>query len=299
MIKTGEKSGDILIDGNFSRNEIKRINTDLRAEIKTFFVSHTHLDHVSNIHFYENPTTKIFCPLPEDRYLKNMNIFLKENGMVDFGVDNVFRDLIYKGFEFKNLTHVNEFQPGEKYIFNKNTIETIHIPGHSPGHTAYLIRYNSEVKRAVLFVSDIGIEHSSPWYGLKHCNLEDFRTSLRKIEKIYLDKKNDNLILTSAHGTVYLTEQPYIFKKALKKIDSNEEKVLQSFNYDHPLEQKDVVFKGVYYPEKHIKCLNPGIREVHYFWEWSMILHHVNELVKKGKLVEKGADPKSYLRSSE
>jgi len=299
LIKNGEKSGDILIDGNFSKNEIKRLNIDLNAEINTFFVSHTHLDHVSNLHFYENPSIKIFCPVPEDRYLKNMNIFLKENGMVDFGVDNIFRELIYEEFEFKNLTHVHEFKPGTKFTYNRNIIETIHIPGHSPGHTAYLIRDNSEVRRAILFVSDIGIERSGPWYGLSHCSLEDVRISIRKMENVYLGNNNGDIILTSAHGTAYFTKQPEIFKKALKRIDGNEEKVLQSFNYDYPLGLKDVIFKGVYYPEKHIARLSPSVKKIHFFWEWNIILHHVNELIEKGKLVEKSEDPSTYLCSSE
>ena len=227
LIKNIENSGNILIDCNFNYNEIQELCKSLNNNIKSYFVSHTHLDHVSNLHFYEDLGVKIYCPVPEDRYLKDMNIFMKENGMVDCGIDDIFKTTIYHELNFKDIKYVNAFKPGETFNYGKIDLETIHIPGHSPGHTAFLIREKTKRRRNVLFVSDLGIEKSGPWYGLKHCSLEDYRVSIKKIEDIYL---NDDVILASSHGISYFTKQLQIFKNALKRIEINEEKVLKIFN---------------------------------------------------------------------
>jgi glyoxylase-like metal-dependent hydrolase (beta-lactamase superfamily II) len=293
-VKNIENSENILIDCNFNLDEIQTLNDSLENGIQAHYSSHTHLDHVSNLHFYEDLGVTIYCPVPEDRYLKDMNIFTKENGMFDCGIDDIFINTIYNELNFKNLKSVNAFKPGETFNCGKIRLETIHAPGHSPGHTAYLIRDKTKRRRKVLFVADLGIEKSGPWYGLKHCSLDEYRNSLREIQDIYL---SDNIILTSAHGKSCFTKQPQIFKTALKRIEINEEKVLEMFNLIKPQNLKEITLKGVYYPENHIKRLSPEFKKVHFVWEWYIILHHINELIEKGKL--KKINPELKIFSSQ
>jgi len=293
LIKNIENSGNILIDCNFNTNEIQELSDNLNNKIEAYFVSHTHLDHVSNIHFYEDHGVKIYCPIPEDRYLKDMNIFLRENGMFGFGVDEIFKNFIYKGLNFKDLTKVNAFKPNANFNYGKIILETIHIPGHSLGHTAYLIRDKTDVRRKIIFVSDLGIEKSGPWYGLKYCNLKAFRNSIKKVEDFYLN--NNNIILTSGHGRSYLTKQPVIFKNALRKIKTNERKVLSMFHAEKPKGLKDITLKGVYYTEKHVSRLPKDFKKIHFCWESYIILHHINELIEKSKLIEVNPEQKTFI----
>ena len=292
LVKNVESSRNILIDCNFNQDEIQTLNDSLSNGIFAHYSSHTHLDHVSNLHFYEDLGIKIYCPVPEERYLKDMNIFLKENGMVDCGVDNIFRNLIYFKLNFKNLKHCNAFKPGATFNYGKISLETFHIPGHSPGHTAYLIRDNTKSRNPVLYVSDLGIEKSGPWYGLKHCSLKEYRDSIKKIEDIYL---TDDMVLASGHGKSYFTKQLPIFKNALKRIEINEGRVLKMFNSEKPKNLKEITLKGVYYPENHIKRLNTDAKKIHFCWEWYIILHHVDELIKKGKLTETDSEHKGFV----
>lgn len=292
LIKNSENSENILIDCNFNYGEIQTLNDSLSNGICAYYSSHTHLDHVSNLHYFEDLGIPIYCPIPEDRYLKDMNIFLKENGMVDCGVDNIFRNLIYFKLNFKNLKHSNAFKPGETFNYGKISLETFHMPGHSPGHTAYLIRDKTKSRNPVLFVSDLGIEKSGPWYGLKHCSLKEYRDSIKKIEDIYL---SDDMVLASGHGKSYLTKQLQIFKNALKRIEINEGRVLKMFDSKKPKSLKEITLKGIYYPENHLKRLPPDARKIHFCWEWYIILHHINELREKGKLKEIDHELKSYV----
>ncbi len=295
LIKNIENSGNILIDCNFNSNEIQELYKSLNNKLTAYYASHTHLDHVSNIHYYETLGVKIYCPIPEDRYLKDMNTFMEENGMVDCGVDDIFRNIILQTLNFKHLTRCTAFKPGTKFNYGKIILETIHIPGHSPGHTAYLIRDKTCVRRDILFVSDLGIERSGPWYGLKHCNLKAYRNSIKKIEDIYLYGSSDDKILASGHGKSYLIKQPEIFRNTLKKIEINEGKVLSMFHADKPKNLNDITLKGVYYTEKHIRNLFTDFKKIHFFWEWYIILHHINELIEKNKLIEVDSEQKSFM----
>ncbi|MHA2268428.1 MAG: MBL fold metallo-hydrolase, partial [Promethearchaeota archaeon] len=281
LVKNVENSKNILIDCNFTLDEILNLNDSLDDGIHIHYSSHTHLDHVSNLHFYENLGVRIYCPIPEDRYLKDMNIFMEENGMTEYGIDDIFLKEIYQRLKFKNLLHVEGFKPGITFSYGNFNIETFHIPGHSPGHTAFLIRDKTLKKRDILFVSDIGIEKSGPWYGLKHCSLMDYRKSIKKLEEVYM---NDNFILISSHGNSFSKKQPQIFKNALKRIEINEGRVLDMFDSKVPKSIDEITFKGVYYSENHLKRLPSDFKKIHYFWEWYLILHHINELVEKEKL---------------
>ena len=292
LVKNIENSGNILIDCNFNFDEIQSLNNSLNNNIYAHYSSHTHLDHVSSLHFYEDLGIKTYCPVPEDRYLKDMNIFMKENGMVDCGVDEIFRNIIYQELHFKDLKCVNEFKPGASFNYGRISLETFHIPGHSPGHTAYLIRDNTKSRRKVLFVSDIGIEKSGPWYGLKHCSLNDYRVSVKKIEDLYL---NDDIILASSHGKSFFTKQKQIFKNILSRIEINEDKVLNMFNSEKPKNLKEITLKGVYYSENHIKRLPTDFKKIHFVWEWFIILHHINELIEKGKLKKIDLEHQTYV----
>jgi glyoxylase-like metal-dependent hydrolase (beta-lactamase superfamily II) len=183
-----------------------------------------------------------------------------------------------------------------KFDYGNIVLETIHIPGHSPGQTAYLISNKTCTRKDVLFVSDIGIERSGPWYGLKHCNLNDYRNSIEKVEDIYLHSGSDDVILASGHSkSPYFIKQPEIFRNTLEKIEINETRVLSMFNADEPKKLNDVTLKGVYYPEKHIKNLFADYRKIHFFWEWYIIFHHINELIEKGKLIEVDPEHKSFI----
>ncbi|MHA1884262.1 MAG: MBL fold metallo-hydrolase [Promethearchaeota archaeon] len=289
FIKNSDNSGNILIDCNFQKSELKELLDKLNYNIAAYFASHTHLDHVSNINFYEDHGIEIYCPIPEDRYLKDMDVFIRENGMTDFGVDEIFRKIIYEELNFKNLTDVTPIEPNSKFLHGNVTLKTLPIPGHSPGQIAFMVSMKNGERKKILFVSDIGIEKTGPWYGLNHCSLNEYRNSLNKIEALYLKNHADNIILVSSHGDPYIGKQPEIFKKTLRKIESNETKVLNLFKSGEPKSLNDITLKGTFYPIKFVANLHPNMKRIHDCWEGYIMLHHINELIEKDIL--KVADP--------
>ena len=277
--------GNILIDCNcFYEKEIKELTDD---QIKAYFVSHVHLDHVYNLHFYEefNPYVKIYCPIPENEYLKDFNNFVKDNGTLDFGIGDNFKKFAFEELKFKEIKTVIGFKPGKEFEFDNIHLKTIPIPGHSPAHTAFSIEDKNEQKRKILFVADLGLTKMGAWYGFKYSNLNDVRESVKRIEKIYL---NDDYIITSGHGPIIFEKQPQIFSDLLRKMDESENKLLNMFDPSNPKGLDDLIFKGLFFSENYIKPVKGDRESILFFFENNMIMSHITELVEKGKIIEVG-----------
>jgi glyoxylase-like metal-dependent hydrolase (beta-lactamase superfamily II) len=273
--------GDILIDCNcFYKKEIEELT---KNQIDAYFVSHVHLDHVYNLHFYEeiDPNIKIYCPFPENEYLRDFNKFIKANGTLDFGIGDEFKHFAFKELNFKELNSVIGFSPGIEFEFNNIFIKTFHIPGHSPGHTAFSIEDKKEQKKKILFVSDIGLTKMGAWYGFKYSNLKDVRESIKKIEKIYL---NNNYIITSGHGPIIFEKQPKLFSDLLIKMDNINKMLLDMLDSEKPKSLDDLIFKGLFFSEDYINSRKGD--SILYFFENNMIISHIKELMEEGRVIE-------------
>ena len=281
IVIKNKNMGDILIDCNcFYKKEIKELT---KNQIEAYFVSHVHLDHAYNLHFYEEyaPNIKIYCPIPEHEFLKDFNKFIKANGTLDFGIGDEFKYFAFKELNFKELHSVIGFTPGTEFVFNNILLKTIHIPGHSPGQTAFSIEDTNHHNRKILFVSDIGLTKMGAWYGFKYSNLKDVRESIKKIENIYL---NDDYIITSGHGPILKEKQPNIFNDLLIKMDNVNENILNMLDSEKPRSIDDLIFKGLFFSENYIKSREGD--NILYFFETNMISSHIKELVEKGEVIE-------------
>jgi len=282
LIKNVKNSGNILIDCNFSKREYIQLLNDLNHKVTAYFATHTHLDHVNNLHHLERlkPDLQIYCPIPENEYLLNIDNFIKVNGALDFGVGEPLKNLL-KGFlRFKELKSVIGFQPGKIFNFGEINIKTIPAFSHSPGHSIFLIK---NIPRSILFASDMGLEDFGPWYGFKYNKLKDIREDINKIEELYL---NNDFILASSHGEIIFEKNYEEFKKILHKIDQREEDLLKLFKKDPntPKSLKDLTLKGFIYSPRVVSKwtqLSNDMDRLISFWESYFILNHVDELLEK------------------
>ncbi|MCP4680014.1 MAG: MBL fold metallo-hydrolase [Deltaproteobacteria bacterium] len=294
LVEGADQGGAVLIDCNLEREEHEELRKKVGGRIDAYFVSHVHLDHVNFLRNVVALDTRIFCPVPEHRYLRDLNVFMEENGAVDFGIDREMKYYVSEVLQFNAQISVDPFNSGESFVFGDVTIETIHVPGHSPGHTAFLInRGSSKNTRTVLFVSDIGIEPLGAWYGFKYCDLDAMRNSVSKLEAIYL---GEDSILASSHAPVFFEKRPEVFQQILTKIDRNERRLLEMFNTEIPRGLEDVTLKSVFYNTRSMERMSKMERKLYFFWEGSLLLNHIAELVANGTLIE--TDDNKWLLST-
>lgn len=111
------------------------------------------------------------------------------------------------------------FKDGEVLDFGGVRLTAIHLPGHSPGHTAF---YHEET--GVLFSGDIDLTSFGPWYGYPSSDIWTFLESIDRIKEI-----NPRLMVSGHKGVMedHLQERLTAYKEA---IFSREEEILVSLS---------------------------------------------------------------------
>jgi glyoxylase-like metal-dependent hydrolase (beta-lactamase superfamily II) len=295
VINNVANSGNILIDCNFSRSELRKLIKKIGGSVDKYIATHVHLDHVNNTHIIRRlqPTLDILCPEPEHQYLMNIDKFNEANGSVEFGVSDLLKEMFSEFMGFKEIENVIGFKSDAVMKFGGIILRFIPITSHSPGHFALIIENTEEAQRKILFVSDIGIEKFGPWLGFKYNNIPDIKRDVKLLEEIY---RKDDYILTSSHSGIEFEKKPEIFQKfILNKIDEKTKKVLLHFDTETPKSLNDLVFQGIIYRVESIEkysAVKPDARDLWYFWEAGCILNIILELVNQQILTEVGTNPK-------
>ncbi|MFO8017661.1 MAG: MBL fold metallo-hydrolase [Promethearchaeia archaeon] len=277
LIQDDAKNLDLLIDGNYPLSNIDELYSALPNPVCYF--SHCHLDHTAHAYYIqENYDGTILCPEQEKGYLTSLKNIMDRVGFSELGLTESYKSLAEDYMKFKPCKKVSTFNPSQHIVELSNyTIEALHIPGHSPGHTAFAIKAKNSSDANVFYVSDIG---SHPYYGDFNSNLPEYRNSIDKLEQIY---HADTYILNPAHGKVYLEKEQDFFDRIRTKINKNGEKILAALSPSEPKSIRDLTYRWVLRSENRV---NPLIKDLYLLWDGGMIYHHLQEFIAQG-LVEK------------
>jgi len=112
-------------------------------------------------------------------YLHSLEVLLTLYGMGDEGSE-AFKESLVDDFHFVPRPDVQSF--GDNHVFDLgggNTITAIPTPGHTAGHTAFLIEPDS-----VLVIGDIDLTGFGPYYADAVSSLTQFEASMNRIRDI-------------------------------------------------------------------------------------------------------------------
>ncbi|MFX0188052.1 MAG: MBL fold metallo-hydrolase [Candidatus Hodarchaeota archaeon] len=281
VIEENKNSGAVLIDTNYPFGVIDHLYTRIKSPAKALIFSHCHTDHMAHGFYHqEKYHTPLYCPVQEKDYILSIDSLIENNGFKKLGLKEQYVKMVQESMKFKEAKSVNIFNPGHDVLeYSSVELETIHIPGHSPGHTAFLIRsIQDEENRKVLYVSDIG---SHPYYGDLNCDLREYRKSIAKLEQIYL---SDDYILVPAHGTVYIKKNEEFFERIRARIRVKGEKVLSNLSKTKSKSIKELVFEGTLSDD--LEQMEQLYKDLHLLWDGGEIHQHLLEFIAQG-IVEK------------
>ncbi len=267
----------ILIDANYPFQYINDLYTRVKTPVKGLYFSHCHLDHTAHAFYQEqNYRAPIYVPIQEKNYILSIESMMESVGFRKLGLNDSYMKMVQRYMKFEECKSVNTFIPGKDVIeYSRGIIETIHIPGHSPGQTAFLIKPNEG--RKVLFVSDLG---SHPYYGDLNSDLKKYYESIDKMEQLYLSSE---FILVPAHGTIYIERDEGFFNRIREKIKDYETKIFNALSKNVPKSIKELVYEGVITPKERMVAF---IKDLYLLWDGGRIYHHLNDFIERG-LVEK------------
>jgi glyoxylase-like metal-dependent hydrolase (beta-lactamase superfamily II) len=84
-----------------------------------------------------------------------------------------FSTLVVEQFHFTPRPDAEGFGDGHVFDLGGVTVEAVHLPGHTRGHSGF------RISGGVFFLSDIDLTGFGPYYGDAWSDLEDFENSLR------------------------------------------------------------------------------------------------------------------------
>ena len=118
---------------------------------------------------------------------------------------------------------------GERIDLGGITLETIHTPGHTPGHIAFFIPEHN-----LLFAGDIDLTPFGPFYGHDFADIDDFLASIEKLKQV------EAKIVVSGHAGPFNGNLPERFREYGEVIHNRDRLLLEKLSQPKSIE----AFKG-------------------------------------------------------
>ena len=272
--KEGRNSKLIVLDVNITPNLSKAVIKEF-GPVSDYVFTHGHLDHSSHVYGWERLGAIIHAPKQEAALLLDLQNFYEGFGFnqgMEFSVVQEFGAYNH----YNPCKSVSPFESGTVLRFEEFQIETIHLPGHSMGHTGFLLP-----REKIIHISCLGFDLPrpkadgfGPWYGFEKCSIPQYLKDVDLAEKLFLERAE---ILTSSHS--YIVNNPDItpFSYIRNKIEKNQELVdqailsLKSIKLNK-ITTEDLLELDLFFPKKKMRGF---LLTIYNLWESWIIKKHV------------------------
>jgi glyoxylase-like metal-dependent hydrolase (beta-lactamase superfamily II) len=162
----------VLIDAGMGAANIAPVK---KMGIDLLILTHCHIDH--RLTRSEIMDVPFWCHAEEADFLKDRDYFLTSMGFKRSGLDLAGLFDFAPGMFSTEIDH--RLVDGESIDLGDITLETIHTPGHTPGHMAFFIPEHD-----LLFSGDIDLTPFGPFYGHDFADINDFLSSIDRLKQV-------------------------------------------------------------------------------------------------------------------
>lgn len=189
--------------------------------IDLLILTHCHIDHrLTRNEIFDVP---VWCHESEAIYLNYREYFFTSMGLKRSGLDlNGLFDFAHGMFETE-IDH--RLTDGERIELGGLTLETIHTPGHTPGHVAFFIPEHD-----LLFSGDIDLTPFGPFYGHDFADISDFLFSIDRLKQVPAK------MVVSGHAGPFDNNFPERFSAYGEVIHSRDRLLLEKLNRPKSIE---------------------------------------------------------------
>lgn len=264
-----DDAGLAVIDPSADKEYCRRLARDPR--LCAVLLSHFHEDHQKYLHFF--PDELIWAPAAETAAFTSMAGVFSLLGIEDPEYAHYWQKTLLAEFQFRPRENVHAFQDGTELRLGTTTLQVIHTPGHTPGHSCFFFP-----EQGILYLADMDLTPFGPWYGDRTSDINALLASLECLEglqaRIYL----------SAHGQgIFRAEEAKTGLQRFKHVIFEREAGLLEL-LQRPRSLADLVSRRLIYR----KPLEPAF--VYNHIEQQMISKHLQRLQAAGlvRLTEAG-----------
>ncbi|MBW2631034.1 MAG: MBL fold metallo-hydrolase [Deltaproteobacteria bacterium] len=250
----------VIIDPGSGENLLKKLN--MRKEINIIVNSHYHEDHTSFNYLF--PEAKLYVPKDEAPCFRSLEKLLDFYGLLGTNLEHKWRDIFVNYFHYRERIPNLEFRDGDLLNFGDTTLQIIHTPGHTIGHSSFFFP-----EEKVLFMGDLDLTAFGPWYGDRVSDIDQTMVSLHKLLTIPA-----RIFITSHEAGIIEGDITKRVEAYLGIIDQREDTLLNFLEKPRTLDE--IVNQWIIYkkPREPREFFEPGER--------GMIKKHLDRLIKKG-----------------
>ena len=252
----------VLIDAGMGEENMAPV---MEAGIDVLILSHCHIDHRLTREMI--PGIPVWCHEKEEIFMQDREFFFTAMGLKRSGLD-LSRLFDFARGKFK-IEIAHRMADGDCIDLGGVTLQTIHTPGHTPGHAAFFIPEHN-----LLFSGDIDLTSFGPFYGHDFADINDFLTSIEKLNQVGAAK------LISGHAGPFNGNLARRFNEYGEIIFTRDRLLLDKLN--RPKSIADFKGRNLYYKAY------PDFPDLIRWFELVHIEKHLNRLKDMGKVREEG-----------
>lgn len=245
------------------------LDTPLDPGITRYF-KHRPVDMILNTHFHRDhagcnhlfPTASIYAHALDAPAMTSFDTFCQYYGISQYGNEAV-KDYLLNRLRFTPSPIEGTFADGDVINLGKIRLETIHTPGHTPGHCVFYWR-----EKQILFAGDIDLTRFGPWYGNYNSDVTAF---IHSIEKVMALKPR---VILSGHKGIITENVQARLRAYLNRIYENEICILEALQT--PLTLEALTERKIIYRHWHLS--------VNRFFEKVSLVVHLRRLMQLGQV---------------
>jgi hydroxyacylglutathione hydrolase len=255
----------VIIDPSSDQQQLESLKKKKGVDI--IINSHYHEDHFTYNYLF--PEADLYVPRADAPCFKSLDKLMEFYGLMEEGFEEIWRKLLVENFHYQERTPTREFADGDTFSFGQTTLEVIHTPGHTPGHSCFFF---PEIE--LLFLADIDLTRFGPWYGDAASDLEQTIESIKKIRNFPAK------IFVSAHEqAIFEGDISREVDDYLQVIERREQELLEFL--DEPRTLEEIVKKRIIYRNAKVESSFAD------FGERGMMNKHLERLLNSGVIAFK------------
>jgi hydroxyacylglutathione hydrolase len=237
------------------------------SHIDRMLISHAHEDHTAGVSTF--PHAHVHAHNEDLLALHSLEGYLQVYGMPP-EMAAEWGPKVVEEFNYQPRLDATGFADGQRFDLGGGLrIEVVHLPGHTRGHSGFLIEPDG-----VFFVADIDLSAFGPYYGDHWSDLEDFERAIERCRTI--DAK---YYVTFHHKGIVHVRQDFLtqldaFSAVIAK---REQRLLDYLGEPRTLEEM-IAYRIIYRPNvemlfvSHVERVSIG--------------HHLHRMVRTGSVHE-------------
>ncbi|WP_432187566.1 MBL fold metallo-hydrolase [Streptomyces sp. Tue6028] len=143
--------------------------------VDAVLVSHAHEDHIVGLAGYDVP---VHAHVGDLDAVRSREVMVAGFGIPSDAVE-AFDTRLRDEFHVEGRPDALGFEDGATFDLGGRTVTVVHLPGHTMGHSGFLIEPDG-----FLFTADIDLTSFGPFYGDLGSDVEAFEASIRRCREI-------------------------------------------------------------------------------------------------------------------